>query len=208
MSNLRLNYFDFHGSRGEAARLALFIGNIPFDDNRIAVNDWSKVKEKMPFQAIPVLEVDGKTITQSNTINRYIGRIANLYPGDEWQAAQCDEVMDAVEEVVSKISRTIKLQDEDEKRSARIVLAKGVLPLYLTRLESSLKERGGKYFASDKLTVADLVVFVWIRGLRKGLLDHIPADLVDKTVPLLVEHAERISKHPKILEYYENHSIH
>ena len=30
MSKLKLSYFDFHGGRGEPARLALSIGEIPF----------------------------------------------------------------------------------------------------------------------------------------------------------------------------------
>jgi hypothetical protein len=31
MAKLKLSYFDFHGGRGEPARLALSMGGIPFD---------------------------------------------------------------------------------------------------------------------------------------------------------------------------------
>ena len=47
-----------------------------------------------------VVEIDGAEITQSNALTRHIGRMANLYPGDDLQALYCDEVMDAVEDLV------------------------------------------------------------------------------------------------------------
>ena len=41
MPKLKLTYFDFHGGRGEPARLALSIGRIPFEDDRVAPSDWT-----------------------------------------------------------------------------------------------------------------------------------------------------------------------
>ena len=35
MSKLKLTYFDFHGGRGKPARLALSIGGIPFENDRV-----------------------------------------------------------------------------------------------------------------------------------------------------------------------------
>jgi glutathione S-transferase len=61
---------------------------------------------------------------------------------------------------------------------------------------------GGEYFADNRLTVADLKVFQWIRWLRSGALDHIPKDLVDRVAPQLVKHFERVASHPKVAEYY------
>ena len=42
MPKLKLTYFDFHGGRGEPARLALSIGGIPFEDDRVAPADWQR----------------------------------------------------------------------------------------------------------------------------------------------------------------------
>ena len=68
MPKLVLTYFDFDGGRGEAARLVMHLAGIPFEDKRIPGNDWPALRDSTPFQAMPVLEVDGKVITQSNTI--------------------------------------------------------------------------------------------------------------------------------------------
>lgn len=204
MPELKLTYFDFHGGRGEPARLAMFMGGIEFEDRRVPLAEWPAVKEETPFNAVPVLEVDGKTLTQSNAINRYVGKLAGLYPSDPWQAALCDEVMDAIEDIVNEVVATFTIENEEEKRAARQALADGPLRFYLERLQTRLEQTGGEYFADNRLTVADLKVFVWIRNLRSGLLDYIPTDLPDRIAPLLVEHLERVNKHPKITAYYKS----
>ena len=78
MPKLKLTYFDVHGGRGEPARLALSIGRIPFEDDRAAPSDWPARKPNTPFGALPVLEVDGETLAQSNAINRYVGKLTDL----------------------------------------------------------------------------------------------------------------------------------
>jgi glutathione S-transferase len=98
MAKMKLTYFDFHGGRGEPARLALSIGGIVFEDDRVAPSDWERRKGDTPFGALPVLEVDGQIVAQSNAINRYAGKLAALYPSDPWQAALCDEAIEAVED--------------------------------------------------------------------------------------------------------------
>ena len=202
MAKLKLTYFDFDGGRGEPARLAMHIGGIAFEDKRIPGPEWPKHRDTMPFRAMPVLEVDGKVITQSNTINRYVGKLAGLYPKDDWQAALCDEIADATEDISSRIGATIALDDAGKKK-AREALASDALPRHLETLQARLQAAGGEYFADKRLTVADLKVFMLIRWLRSGVLDHIPKDIVDRNAPLLVKHFERVSAHPKVAEYYQ-----
>ena len=201
MPKLILTYFDIDGSRGEAARLAMHLAGIPFEDRRIAGKDWPALRDTMPFQALPVLEVDGKVIAQSNTINRYLGKLAGLYPKDDWQAALVDEVMDAVEDITTLIANTIDLEGEVKKK-AREALAAGPVPRFLQQIEARLKAGGGEWFVGKRLTVADLKCFLWIRWLKSGALDHIPADIVDRHAPLLASHLERVRNQPKIAAYY------
>jgi glutathione S-transferase len=202
MSKLTLTYFDFDGGRGEPARLALYIGGIAFEDKRVPGPEWPKLRDQTPFRAMPVLEVDGKAIAHSNTINRYVGKLAGLYPKDDWQAALCDEAMDAAEDIGTRIGATIQMGPE-EKKKAREELATGLIPRYLEQLQARLKAAGGEYFADKRLTVADLKVFMWVRWLKSGVLDHIPKDIVDRVAPLLAQHFHRVSAHPKVAAYYK-----
>jgi glutathione S-transferase len=201
MAKLKLTYFDFDGGRGEPARLALSIAGIAFDDQRIAGADWPAFRAQTPFLAMPTLEVDGRVVSQSNSINRYVGKMADLYPKDDWQAFLCDEVMDAAEDISAQIGQTIDLP-KDPKKKAREELAAGHITRYLEQLQARLKAAGGEYFADKRLTVADLKAFMLIRWLRSGALDYIPKDIVDRVAPALVEHFERVASHPKIAEYY------
>ncbi|MGE3395202.1 MAG: glutathione S-transferase family protein [Steroidobacteraceae bacterium] len=201
MPRLVLTYFDFDGSRGETARLAMHLGGVAFEDRRIARQDWAAMRDRFPFQALPVLEADGKMIAQSNAINRYVGKLAGLYPKDDWQAALADEVMDAVEDITTRIGNTIRLEGE-AKKNAREALAAGPIPRFLEQLEARLKAGGGEWFVEKRLTVADLKCTIWVRWLKSGVIDHVPADIVDKHAPLLSAHCERVRNHPKIAAYY------
>jgi glutathione S-transferase len=201
MPKLVLIYFDFDGSRGEVARLVMRLAGIAFEDKRIARNDWSALRDKTPYQSLPVLEVDGKVIAQSNAINRYLGKLAGLYPKDDWQAALVDEVMDAVEDISTRIGSTFALEG-DAKKKAREALAAGSIAHFLRQFEARLKAGGGEWFVENRLTVADLKCYLWVRWLKSGVLDHIPADIVDQHAPLLAKHLERVESHPKIAAYY------
>jgi glutathione S-transferase len=201
MPKLVLVYFDFDGSRGEAPRLAMHLAGIPFEDKRIPRKEWAAVRDQYPFQALPMLEVDGKPLAQSNTINRYVGKLTGLYPKDDWQAARVDEVMDAIEDINGRIGATFSLEGE-AKQKAREALAAGPLTRYLQQLEARLKAGGGEWFAENRLTVADLKCYLFTRWLKSGALDHIPADIVERQAPLLAKHLERVGNHPKIAAYY------
>ena len=201
MPRIVLTYFDFDGSRGEAARLAMHLGGIAFEDRRIARKDWAAQRDAAPYQALPVLEVDGKVIAQSNAINRYVGKLAGLYPKDDWQAALVDEVMDAVEDITVRIGATFALEGE-AKKSAREALATGPVARFLRQFENRLKDGGGEWLVGNRLTVADLKCFLFTRWLKSGVLDHIPADIVERQAPLLARHLERVRNHPGIAAYY------
>lgn len=201
MSKLKLTYFDIQGGRAEPARLAMHIGGISFEDYRFPFEQFAEVRQTTPLNQVPTLFVDNKQITQSNAINRYVAKLANLYPEDIYQALLCDEILDALEDVTNKLVATFGLQG-DELKAAREKLANGPLTQYLKWTESKLSESGSEYFIEDRLTIADLKVFVWVRSLNSGHLDHIPTDLVESRAPLLNQHFLRINKLPSIVGYY------
>ncbi len=180
-------------------RLALSIGGIPFEDDRVPPSDWERRKPNTPFGALPVLEVDGQTLAQSNAINRYVGKLTDLYPTDAWQAALCDEVMEAVEDINTKLAATLFLP-EQQKKTQRKALVDGPLPLYLARLQQRLEAHGGRYFAGARLTVADLKVFVWIDILSPASLIISPPTCRIMSPPSLLSttsgsRTTRVSRH-------------
>ncbi len=205
MHQLKLNYFDFHGGRAEPARIALHMGGVAFEDNRFAFPEFAEFRKCTPFGQVPTLEVDGAHITQCDAILRYAGKLAGLYPTDPLQALLCDEVMYVVEEASVRIGPTFRMSGEEQK-AARLALVNGSMPVYLAWLQARLQAQGGEYFADHRLTVADLKVFVDVRGLNSGRLDHVPTDLVERVAPALNAHMQRVASLPAVQAYYAQFS--
>lgn len=201
MATNKLTYFDIDGGRAEPIRIAFHAAGIDFEDHRLSFPEFMEMRKDTRFNSVPVLEIDGAAVTQSNALSRYVGKMAGLYPTDDVQALYCDEVMDALEDVLHYIVPTFGLEG-DELQKAREKLADGWLSIYVRGLGDLLARGGGEYFADNRLTVADLKTFVLLRWLRSGALDHIPTDLVDNVAPGLVEHQERVEKHPVVSAYY------
>ena len=201
MPTYKLTYFDIDGGRGEPVRIALHAAGIEFEDERLSFEEFGKRRQDLRFSSLPVLEIDGNPVTQSNAISRYVGKMAGLYPEDDLQALYCDEVLDALEDVNHYIVPTLFLQG-DELRAAREKLVAGWLTVYLKGLGQLLARGGGKYFADNRLTVADLKTLVQVRALRSGRMDHVPIDLVEQLAPNLCEHQDRIEKEPQVVAYY------
>jgi glutathione S-transferase len=205
MPNYKLTYFDFAGGRAEPIRIALHAAGIAFEDVRLTFPEFSKMRQNTPFNALPVLEIDGAAVTQSNALCRYIGRIAGLYPKDYLQALYCDETMDAVEDLSHHIGSTFGLEGEALK-AAREKLTDGWLTTFLKGLAVLLQRGGDRYFAGDQLTVADLKVLMQTRWLRSGALDYVPKDLVDKIAPNLVKHQALTEADPRVVAWYASRS--
>ena len=205
MPKLKLSYFDFHGGRAEPVRLALHIGGIAFEDHRFTHAEFAEVRKTTPFGQVPTLTVDDTMVTQSDAMLRYAGKLAGLYPTDAFQALLCDEVAYVVEEASMKLGPTFRMTG-DAQKEARLALVNGSMPVYLALLQKRLLANGGEYFADQRLTVADLKVFVDVRGLNSGRLDHVPSDLVEQVAPALNAHQQRVSQHPAVVQYYAKFS--
>jgi len=201
MPSYKLTYFDFDGGRGEPIRIVLHAAGIEFEDFRVSFPEFGEMRSGLRFNSLPVFEVDGEVVTQSNGILRYVGKLAGLYPDDDLQALYCDEAMGAIEDVSHHLGTTFRLEG-DELRLAREKLVDGWLPVFLRGLDELLSRGGGQFFADNRLTVADLKVGYLVRWLGSGSLDHIPADIVAKEAPALVEHQQRVAGDPLVVAYY------
>jgi glutathione S-transferase len=200
MTHYKLTYFDF-GGRAEPIRIALHAADIEFEDNRLSFPEFGEARSALRFNSVPVLEIDGTVVSQSNGILRYVGKMAGLYPEDALQAMYCDEAMGAIEDLLHYIVQTFGLEGE-ELKAARQKLVDGWLSTYVKGLGELLNRGGGEYLADNRLTVADLKVSMQIKSLLDGILDHVPTDLVQNLAPALVAHNERVQSAPIVAAYY------
>ncbi|MGY9105189.1 MAG: glutathione S-transferase family protein [Alphaproteobacteria bacterium] len=123
MTSYKLTYFDIDGGRAEPIRIAFHAAGIEFEDKRLSFPEFGEARQSFLFNAVPVLEIDGATVTQSNALSRYIGKKAGLYPTDDLQALYCDEVMGAVEDMSLFIVQPFLLEGEDYFASNSLTIA-------------------------------------------------------------------------------------
>lgn len=203
--SMKIYYGDMAFWRAECVRLCLYIGDIPFEDVRDQKRVDLKAAGKLTFGAVPVLEVDGKILSQTQAMASYVGRLTGMVPTDPWLAAKVDEAINGCTDVTTTIGSTFRLPDE-EKVPTREALIKpgGRLHMHLSGLEALLQQNGCcGCVAGKSITVADLAVWRLVGWLGSGVLDGIPKDFVRSTFPELAKLCDAVEAHPKVQEWTE-----
>lgn len=184
MSRPRLIYFDFAGSRGEECRIALHLAGVDFEDVRVKGEDWPAMKAGTPFGAMPVLEIPGQPpLAHSNAILVLIGRLHGLHPADAFEAARHESLMCAVEELRHTLTPTLRITDPEQKRQAREALAANELKTWGSQVERQLG--AGPFTGGNQVQVADIKLYMVVRWLTSGVVDHVPTSVFDHCPKLL-----------------------
>jgi glutathione S-transferase len=198
MTKPRLTYFDSPRSRGEECRLALFLAGVDFEDRRVAHSEWAALKPSTPFGSLPIFEVEGKPpVSQANAILGHVGRRYGLFPKDEWEALRLDSLLSAAEHLRHVISATFDIQDKNELAKKRKELAEGPIKAWGESME---KQIVGPFAGGAAISVADVKLFVVVGWLKTGVLDHIPATVLDP-FPKLEKLYQSVLSHPKVVEW-------
>ena len=110
------------------------------------ITDLKAFKESglSPFGQAPILEVDGKVISQTGGIARYCGKLGGFYPKDnDFEAAKIDEIIDTATDITGMIASTLQAtMGEKEKLDARAKMATEKLPMYFSALEGIMRANG------------------------------------------------------------------
>ncbi|CAH0392782.1 unnamed protein product [Bemisia tabaci] len=178
MAPPKLTYFPIKGL-AEPIRFIFAYANEEFIDDRIDANNWPTIKPTTPFGKLPVLDIDGKVVTQASPICRYYAKKCGLNGKDDWEDLLIDATVGTFDDMRQAIANYYYDPDEESKRRKYDPLIKDTIPFYMERLEKQVKENGG-YFVNGRLTWADL----WVVSLL---------ELVNYYTKLTVE-----EKHPHI----------
>jgi prostaglandin-H2 D-isomerase / glutathione transferase len=196
--HIKLTYFDFPASRGEECRLALHVAGVEFEDHRLKNAEWAALKPTTPYGSLPLLEVEGKgVLAQSNAILAYIGRTWGALPADPWEAARHEAVMSAVEELRAKLDPSMRTKDDAEKKRMREELVAGWMQTWFRNVDAQV---AGPFFGGERVSVADIKLFVVLNWFAKGTLDHVPRE-VFSGFPRLVRLFESVKSHPRVLDW-------
>jgi glutathione S-transferase len=203
MSKPTLTYFDFSGSRGDECRLALSVAGVDFNDNRIKREQWIELKPTTPFGSMPIFEIPGKPpLAQSNAILTYIGREHGLLPTDSFEAARHEALMAYAEEMRHHTSPILRISGETEKLEARKELATKYLPSWATNVERQIGD--GPFVGGATISVADLKLYMVVRWIVSGAIDHVPKETFAPFAKLTRLY-RAVAEHPKVASWVSSH---
>jgi prostaglandin-H2 D-isomerase / glutathione transferase len=206
MPNIKLTYFNAPG-RAESVRVALFIAGLPFEDHRLDFPEFAALKAQgaFPLGSVPVLEVDGLTLTQTAAMLRYVARLGqtDLYPTDPFEAFIVDSALDTFNDTLSNaLLPSMYERDMTKRLELRAEFAAGPLPRACAYVESLLERSGGPFVCGESMTIADIVLALQALQVRSGVLDGLTAEALTP-YPRLCALAEAYLADPRIVAYHQ-----
>lgn len=140
---MKLHYFPIYG-RGEAIRMLLAHAKVPFTDAFITHEEWPKAKNSplCEFGQIPVLELpDGKKLSQSKAILRYLGVQHGYYPiNDHYQAYLVDSFLDSVDDYAPHFHRARSEPDAEKKKQIYNDIYGTIFPRWCSAVEKRIMQ--------------------------------------------------------------------
>ena len=211
MSIHKLSYWKLPG-RAEASRLALHCSGLNWENHILNRETWSILKESLlptlPQVNIPLLEVDGKYLVESNAILRYIGSEGGLMPIDNWERAKIDEAIQMTEEIWIAYKPTFAIKDENERYAARVAICAvdGNLWKVMMKINIFCKNlNNGNHFISTtgELSIGDIAIFAATIQPCSGWMDGIPIDFLNQFIYLSI-YNKKVGTHSIVSTRYKN----
>lgn len=199
-SSVKLYYFPLKG-RGLPCRIALIHAGIEFEDIRLSFEEFKK-NNPSPTKCMPVLDIDGKLLTETAAIIDYAAAIGNFKPSDPLEAARVAEVYGLLSDCGKTLGESIKATSEKKLELRKKWLTEEA-PKYFGYMEVLLTNNGNNgHFAGRKLTGADIFAYSQIAWIVSGVLDHIPTDIL-KDYPRMQKMMETIEEEPSVKKALE-----
>ena len=103
--------------------------------------------------------------------------------------------MCAAEELRQSIAPVLRIADPDQKRAAREALASNELATWGSQVEHELGE--GPFVGGQSIQVVDIKLYMVVRWLTAGTLDHVPATVLDHC-PKLMRLYRAVAEYPGV----------
>jgi len=209
--SITLRYFPLNG-RGVFIRCMLEVSKIPYTNKVIPFEEWGKMEKPsniFEYGFLPVLEYNGKFMSQSGAIVLFLAKKLELYGSNDWEAYLINEIMATKDDFMPELGGLLfsrsKISDEEADKQIKN-LNECTLPWILSILESKFVNRKGKYWVGDKVSVADIfavyIHYLLFNKALKGALDEV----AKKYAPKLLAHAEAM-KTNELKDYFVNGSF-
>lgn len=193
----KLSYFDVR-ALAEPIRLLFALQGVEYTDERIQRDNWPAIKDTKPWGNMPVLEeADGKVVSQSGAILRYLGKKYGLFGSTDFEAAKIDEMIEATTDLRTACFKVFMEADAEKKAEGQAKLKSETFPFYLKRWSAILEKNGTGYLVGNKLSVADLNVASYLQIFAESIPD------LFKDYPAIQKHQAAVFNTKGIKEWIE-----
>jgi glutathione S-transferase len=181
-------------------RLALLEKGVEFEeDDQCPPSQDETYLEHSAMGKVPYLEVEGKTLTESQAICEYLEETLSqkpLYPKDAWERAKVRELINYIELHVELVSRRLHKQafyggtvSDESKAQIERELTRGLKAL-------SRLAKFAPAIAGAELTLADVCAFVHLPLVATVTRLVLGRDMVDELLPQAKPYLKMLGERP------------
>lgn len=152
----RLTYFRGRG-RAETTRWMLAATGVKFVNEPIDTPEQLaelRSSGKLPFDQMPLLEIDELCLSQSSAMIRYLARKGDLYGSNNTDAMWCDLVTGVVSDF-AEVAMQAPFKPAPEIAIADL---KRSFQKFAPKFEARIEKQGSGYCAANTMTFADVVL--------------------------------------------------
>ena len=179
MPTYKLYYFNSKG-RAESIRFVFAQAGVQYEDIRLNQEQWAEFKPKTPYGQMPVLEVDGKMLSGSGPIERFLAEQYELAGSNAFENADIASILDVVDDLGHRLIPCFFEKDEARKAELKKGLEETHIPKYFGVLEkrAAANNSADGWIYGPKVTYADFGVYLmsgYVKFLVPNVLDNYPA---------------------------------
>jgi glutathione S-transferase len=192
----RLHYFKGRG-RAETTRWMLAINQIAFENVPVETPEALaalRATDQLPFDQMPLLEIDDLNLSQSSAMIRYLARRGGYYGETDAAALCCDMIAGAV----ADFAETAMQAAFQPTKEIAIATLQARFEKFGPRFEARLAANGSGLCAGSNITFADVVLAEALSAYREWCPDILRA------TPLLNALHARILIEPGIAHYLQS----
>ena len=210
---MKLTYFNVRGL-AETSRILLAIGGEEYEDFRypldiidMSTHEMTKVefdKDKADgklvgsLNKVPFLEVDGVTIPQSKTIERFLANRFNMMGSNEIENAQIDAICESVRDF-KEMYQKVRGLDGEEQVSGMNEWFTVTLVERLSLLENQMVGETG-FSVGSSITLSDVVLFTFVTQFFDNKEASYNATLATPKIRAIVD---RVSSHAEVVSWLD-----
>ncbi|KAJ1368936.1 hypothetical protein KIN20_030301 [Parelaphostrongylus tenuis] len=186
----------------ECARQLFALADQQYEDVRMSKEQFASIKPKLPFGQMPVLEVDGRQLAQSQAINRYLAKTFGFAGKDPFEEAVIDSLVDQYTDYRNDIKPFFYVAlgfapgDLDKLKKETFMPAREKFLGFLTKFLK--KNASSGFLVGNSLTWVDVLIADHVSDFSKRVPEFFDG------FPEVKAHMEKVHSNPKIKKWIDS----